>query len=535
MAVTVPRVSCRVFARIVRVSLLVAVTAACLPRGEPPAGTQLLTGRSALLVGLAPANGDGLLRILLMRPGSTSNLANLSVVALDADNHLSPEVLLVPDIDPVFTVNCSGGLAACQFDATGRFEVDSHAEGPVMVNPITGDVQPVPPFGQPQAVPGQRSYLFNSQTSGTLVDADGHTTAIQLAPPPPNVFTQQYRFLGDDFYYLDPQHNLIDIPTTDVPEQVATNVTYFSFWNTTGNPVLVFTRTTADGSGTQSSIGDPRSGMETVIPFDVATATMSPDQRWVLDIENQMYGKFSFFDRTSGAQQTVDVGQPAQFGEWRPGTSEAWIMAVLLQWRDPGTVWILRPDAPTVSVPDASLFVVNTNGIQSGSNFTADGTYWYSTTARMDSGTSIYQVGAADDPTGPRYDLNPPATFNDGDWYLPNGKFLSTNYVKDYDRADANLLDPRTGQTRLVGERGRVATVGQTRFMGIFHLEELRGDLVTGGFEDASPTKLASEFTEGAFAEPQGTDLLAPGTRIVYQFQARAASPYDGIWVVNCP
>ncbi|HXU62005.1 MAG TPA: hypothetical protein VN962_09910, partial [Polyangia bacterium] len=107
--------------------------------------------------------------------------------------------------------------------------------------------------------------------------------------------------------------------------------------------------------------------------------------------------------------------------------------------------------------------------------------------------------------------------------------------AKDYHRSDLNLLDPRTGHTRLLGERGLVTGLGQTRFMGIFHMEELRGDLLAGGLEDEGPTKLAAEFTSAAWAEPQGADLLAPGTRIIYQFQARAASPYDGIWMVNCP
>ena len=513
-------------------TIVVATTAACLPRGEPPAGTQLLSGRSALLTGLAPSNGDGLLRILLMRPGSTSALSNLSVVSLDADNHLSPEVLLVPDIDPVFTVNCSGGLAACEFDSRGTFLVSSNSQGTVRVNPITGDVQPVDLISERPT--GQRYYDYLPPTSVRLYDADGHVTTIQVAPqpppgPPPNVYSPTYQLLGDDFYYIDPQHNLIDFPPTDVPEQVATGVTFFDFWDTANGPVLVLNRMTADGTGTQSSIGDPRSGMVTVLPFSVSRATMSPDQRWVLDTENEVYGQFTFFDRSSGTQQSVDIGQSALFAEWRPGTNEAWVLAPAPDYHDSGTVWILRPDAPPVSVPDANISTYLRPGIDS--NFTPDAMYWYST----DAGTNIYQVGAADDPTAPRYNLNPPATFLSGNWYLPNGRFLTANYAKDYHRSDANLLDPRTGQTRLLGERGMITGVGQTRFMGVFHIEELRGDLVAGGLEDERPTKLAAEFTSSAWAEPQGDDLLAPGTRIIYQFQARAASPYDGIWMVNCP
>ena len=519
--------------RLRTLAVIVTTTAACLPRGEPPTGTQLLTGRDAFLTGLAPPTGDGVLRILLMRPGSTSALANLSVLSLDADNNPAPEVVLVPDIDPMFTVNCSGGLASCTFDAQGTIEVSSNADGPVRVNPVTGDIQPVPLFSEPQPPPlGQRSYVYQSRTSGTLYDADGHATPIELASPPPtNMFASLDQLLANgDFYYVDPQHNLIDIPPTDVPEQVATGVTYFAFWDTDNGPVLTLDRVTADGSGTQSLVGDPRSGTETVVPFSVVRATVSPDGRWVLDRENQMNGQFSFFDRSSGALQSADVGQEAQFVNWRPGTSEAWVMGFAPDYRTAGTVWILRPDAPAVSVPGIDL-----EGGYGGSSFTPDGVYWYATTPTTDSGTNVFEIGVADDPTGPRYSLNPPQTQLSGFWYLPNGRFLSSNYVKDYHRSDARLLDPRTGEDRLLGERGTLTGVGQTRFMGIFHLEELRGDLVVGGFDDAKPTTLAAEFTEGAFAEPQGTDSLAPGTRIIYQFQARAASPYDGIWMVNCP
>jgi hypothetical protein len=77
--------------------------------------------------------------------------------------------------------------------------------------------------------------------------------------------------------------------------------------------------------------------------------------------------------------------------------------------------------------------------------------------------------------------------------------------------------------------------VGETRFMGLFHFVEGRGDLTAVALDTGAATVLAPEFTVAAQAEPQGADLLAPGARIVYQFQARTASPYDGIWVTPCP
>jgi len=87
----------------------------------------------------------------------------------------------------------------------------------------------------------------------------------------------------------------------------------------------------------------------------------------------------------------------------------------------------------------------------------------------------------------------------------------------------------------VVARRGLLVTSGQTRMMGLFHIGEGRGDLTTIDLDTAQATVLAPEFTVTASAEPQGADALAPGTRIVYQFQARTASPYDGIWVATAP
>jgi len=513
-------------------TVLIAATAACLPRGTPPAGRQLITDRGASLAALVPPNGDGLLRILVMRPGATTDSADLSVVTLDADNQRSPERLLISDIDPVSSVNCPGGVAPCSFDDSGRVQVFKKSGGPIWVDAVTGEIFDVPPV-DPRPT-GQPYFTSDAtQTSGTFHDGRGGTMPIQLAPPdysgpafPP------FTVSGSDFYYVDPQHNLIDIPPSDVPEQVATGVTYYNFWTTSDGPLLVLTRRTADGTGSQSSIGDPRLGMETVLPFDAYGASLSPNGRWVLGRPDNQQNQYTFFDRSSGAQSTVTLGDPSSYVQWRPGTSEAWVTSVSTSDNSP-TVWVLNPDAPAVSVPGARMSGLATVG--AGGAFTADGKYWFSTTSSIDSLTAVIGVGTADDPTGPRYDLNPPGTNVYQSWYLPDGRFLTTNWPSDTSRADANLLDPRTGEARTLGRRGVVAGVGQTRFMGMFHVYQSRGDLVAGGFDSADSTVLAPEFTVRAFAEPQGADLLAPGTRIVYQFQARAASPYDGIWVTECP
>jgi hypothetical protein len=78
-------------------------------------------------------------------------------------------------------------------------------------------------------------------------------------------------------------------------------------------------------------------------------------------------------------------------------------------------------------------------------------------------------------------------------------------------------------------------TVGKTRFIGQFHFGTGVGDLTVVELATGRQTILALERAVTAFPEPQGDDLVAPGTRVVYQFEARSDSPYDGIWVTTVP
>jgi len=520
-----------------RLAVFVAGAAACLPMGGPPAGRQVVAGRGAALGAIIPAGDDGLLRVLVLRPGATSDAEDLSVIALDAANDPGPEVPLIAGIDPVYGVGCrTYGRAPCSVDPTGMVQVHGTDGIWKEVNAITGEIQPpqsVPtgPFGSLTSTSGGRSFQAATQTSGTLSDADGHTTPIQLAIPsgaPP------YQFFGEDFYFLDPQQELIDIPPSDVPRTAATGVVAFNGTETPAGPVLLLTRVTAGPPAvTQTSVLDPTSGMETLLPFNGSNAELSADGQWVLDNQDQSEGKFIFFDYRSGTQQIVQIdGEGGGFPVWRPGTAEVWMTVFGLG--DTHAVWVLRPDAPPVSVRGAYMLYVNMNNYRN-QPFTDDGAYWFFTTTSLDSATQVVQVGRTDDPTGPAFPLNPPSTFLDLALPLPDGRLLTTAYPKDEDRSDVTVVDPRTGQSDVVARRGLLLTSGQTRVMGLFHIAEGRGDLTTIDLGTGQATVLAPEFTVTASAEPQGADALAPGARIVYQFQARTASPYDGIWVTPCP
>ncbi|HXU60163.1 MAG TPA: hypothetical protein VN962_00580 [Polyangia bacterium] len=511
------------------VAVLVAATAGCLPEGPPPAGRQILADRGASLAGLVPPNGDGLLRILLLRPGATSDSADLSVVSLDPTNEPSPERPLISDVVLDFGVGCGvSGPAPCGVRTSATIQVHRTDGSFAAVNAITGDVEPqdVGAMFRWYTTPGGRSFQTgDSGMGGTLIDADGHTTPIALARTS-SFSSIPYGFIGEDFVYLDPQQNVVDLPPSDVPQQLATGVLQFTRSATPDRPALILTRVTS------SSVLDITSGTETMLPFQGSTAQFSADGRWVLDTEGEGTGTYTFFDFRAGVEQTVQIDARPISHIWRPGTSELWVTAGG-DTNDTYATWVVRPDAPALVVPGAYLEYVYTGG--PAQPFQQDGAYWFFTTTSLDSAAQVIQVGQSDDPAGPAFPLNPPSTFLALALPLANGRMLTTAYAKDQNRSDVALVDPLTGQTDVVARRGLLLTSGATRAMGLFHVLDGRGDLTIIDLDAEQTTVLAPEFASSAAAEPRGGDALAPGARVVYQFQARTASPYDGIWVTTAP
>ncbi|HVT06477.1 MAG TPA: hypothetical protein VHO67_03425 [Polyangia bacterium] len=519
----------------------VSATAACLPRGEAPAGRQLIADRAASLGALVPPNGDGVLRILLLRPAAADSTgSDLFVVSIDADGQQSPERLLISDINTEDGVGCSWKVAPCSFDARGRVFVYRNSPvsatpgdfgpPPVWVDPISGDIQEAPltqiwsPSDLRWAVvqqPDRTNANPPPPATATLTEADGRTTTVQLASSDPTSGGYWFpRFVGEDFVYLDPQGEVMDIPPSGVPQQLAKGVTGFTASPTPDGPLLILSRATTTSSVTQMSIRDPVTGQETQLPFPgPATIGLSPDGQWLLHIDDgPSASRYTLFNYHSGASQTLDF-PPGVEAWWRPGHDEVWF-------NSPG-------DAPRISAVTPGGPSVTVDGVYL-SGFSSSGTYWFGTQdPTVD--PPIQEVGLADDPAGPRVPYNPPGTYVDKQEELPDGRILASVFAKDQQRTDVITVDPRTGDRQLLAERGVLAAVGQTRFIGMFHFQGGRGDLTAVDLTSGHPTVLAPEFAVTAFAEPQGTDLVAPGTRVVYQFQARTASPYDGVWLVDCP
>jgi hypothetical protein len=59
---------------------LAASAAACVPRGDPPAGRQLVADRTSRLGGFVRSNGDGITRVLITRPAASGKEFSLDLI-----------------------------------------------------------------------------------------------------------------------------------------------------------------------------------------------------------------------------------------------------------------------------------------------------------------------------------------------------------------------------------------------------------------------------------------------------------------------
>ena len=528
------------------ISALAAATAACLPRGAPPGGRQVVADRQATLETIVPPNGDGVLRILILKPGPAADSQDLYVVSVDAGSGPPSEQLLVSDVDPQAGVGCTDMVAPCGPSPAGWLLVYRKSNAPVLVNCFTA-AQVTLSFASSSVSlfsAGGDRFVVRDANGSTLYGPDGSMTALDVESNASAVGGGAAAlFFGEDFYYVTPEGVLMDLPPAGVPEQVATGIGSFLGFSTPDGTLLLLIRTSSDPSVQAYSVRDPLTGLETVLPFSSALVQVSPDGNWLLDREDVFTtGSFTLFNYRTGAQQIVEIPDSQgslSFFPWRPGSSSQVWLTTGLNAPPPATpthtVWVVTPGSSPISVPGVGQASVSTPGLQEES-FTPDGAHWFFTASPPYTNTPLVQVGAADDPTGPGFVVNPGSTSIFAVWSLADDRLLTALYTDFAPRSDVFAIDLHTGASVQLAERGRVAAVGQTRFVGMFHFDrDYRGDLTTVEVDSGRQTILAPEFAVTAFVEPQGDDLVPPGARVVYQFQARTDSPYDGIWVVSSP
>ena len=536
---------------------LALTTGACLPRGDAPAGRQILADKTAVLAGFVPPNGDGVVRVLFFRPGKDADNVNLWTLAVDPNGGPSTERMLIPDIstglelgyrpsatNPGFPMDAQGRVTYRQFVPGADFNSDTVDE--IRADPVTGEVVDL---GQPpNTAEPPNSYMYPTVSNYTgaplLFDQNGGLTISDV---------DSYGFGGTTAFYLTTAGALFSLDTTGASRALANGVA--TFFVISAQTVLI-TRAVVDPGMTEPPPEtDPLGGPS--LPPQVTgalldTATLaetplpdglqyqyayhpSPSGRWLIVRQtsqdpNQPYGSGPvLLDTTTGA---IEVLEPAfsSNATWRPGHDELWSTSV----NDPDQTGLLskaslsikKPGLPTVTVPGVYF-----------THFSTDGLSWFSLGASLTAQASSDLVGLADDPTGPRYGAVPAGSSLGSDWAVGDGRVLCDATVgpDSFENSYVQFVDPRNGATQLVGELGYLSVVGTTRALGVYHVSYLRGDLTTTDFTTGQATILAAEFAVSAVAEAQGTDLYPPGGRIVYQFDSHFGSPWDGLWLATVP
>ena len=514
--------------------------AACLPRGDPPTGRQVVADRTSVLTGIVPPAPDGILRLLMTRTSPDGSAADLYVVSVP-DTGAPSERLLVANLSSgQVCLSASSPRPCYPSDARGRLYlyiiVDaSGTQGVARLDPVTGDRLDYGAGSRFLLSPSRERLLVVSPSSTMVFEDDGQATPIAVMGT-----AQGYaQFAGEDLFYIDPQQGLMRLRPHGTPEAVRAGITTFSQQATDAGPLLIVSTTAPDFTSGTSAVIDPVTLEELFPPMDSLFINMSvsPDRRWLL-VDDSAQQQLTFIDGMTGAREEVgplDSGTRMRY-EWRPGHAEVWYQ---VNWNGTGPAppwtWIKAPGKPavTVSVFSVELF----GGTASGSIFTADGAYWFSISPSRNDRPGIL-IGPADDPNGVRVNFNPQGTYNAGYAPLADGRMLVLGYYTSPDRSDIFAFDPATGARQMLGEQGRVLVIGQRRVLANLHLIDGYGDLTAIDLDDGRSTLLGAEFVYAAYVEPRQAsdpDDAGPGARLAYQFHARFDSPYDGIWVTTLP
>ena len=517
---------------------------ACAPGGDPPAGRQLVAGRGSTPAGFVADQGDGLTRLLLTRPGQSAFTLDLYALSFDPASTATPatEQLLFADLPSPSGYGCFQQMGSC-FETDGRGRLLLNATQPdgtgivdlVRVDPVTGQRLDLGPSTYHELSPdGQRLVVHGAARSdrqATLYDQDERVVPLGAI--------SQDIFAGPFLYYLDDQQRLLRLAVGGTAEVVTTGVDSFAVLPTPGVPLLTLSRPTTKPTALPSemtpdaiSFLDTGTMEETPSPLGSAPFDVSPDGQWLITVD-YIVSALTFVNRLTGAREVIPS---FVLYEWRPGHDEVWL------WNPQAssdTIAIRRPGLP-LQLITGKLFPVSsvTNrpspAFPQARSFTPDGLYWFSN-EQMYGPDSLWQVGAADDPTGPRFPVTPRGSSTNAYWKLADGRLLAEVWTSTPVRANVYIIDPSTGDRRVMGEEGAVVAVGATRFLMNQHINEYEGDLTVFELATGKATVLAPEFTLAVFVQPHDTDDVAPGVLVAYQYQARFASPYDGVWIVSVP
>ena len=508
------------------VACLVVCSTACLPVGDPPTGRQVITRRDDALAGVVPVASpdDGTVRVLVSRPRDDGTGQDL-VLVTDGGGAGGPttDLTLIERSSTTF-----GGHF--QIDSRGRLllsflddQLDDGSRKVIRVDPVTGERATLKGGGRLALSPsGDRVALSGSGASLaiSLYEIDDRVTEVEGSSG---------LFAGEDFYFVDEVQRLQRITPHGTPEVVREGV--FWFWmlpDTANGPILMLELPSL--AYRPQLLFDPITLHERRLPFEAQQhwSSLSFDGRWVLGQDPDGAG-WSLLDLTNGAQEHFETPVDSYETQWRPGRAELWLVAA-----DPTQAgWIKRPATPLIDLPQRPAPFDDLEK-PAPSWFTSDGAYWFSMAPFAAPGGWSILVGPSDDPAGAHVRLNPEGSTLFGYRRRADGTLLIEATYSD-DRSDVIVFDPATGQARTVGRRGAVWAVGDRRVLALLDTIDRAGDLAALDLDGGGATALASDFVVGAYPERRHPDLLGAGTRVVFQFHNRFASPYDGIWVTTLP
>jgi len=527
--------------------------AGCLPRGDAPAGRQIVADRSAFLLSLVPANGDGVLRVLFFRAGKDDQHVDLWVAAVDPDGGPTSELKLFPDFTTDYEISYKPDVsrAGFQADAQGRLLLsrqlapDQPEYDLIRVDPVTGEMLDLGTGGFATPSPSGHRLLISSYSLAggprLFDDRDGSSTVLD---------SQHASFVGETLFYLTVAGDLMRLPPDGAAQAVATGVDDFQFlaegyYRVTNQQTLLLTRALSDPSmqetpfpgpaAVSASLFDTTTLLEKPLPDGLVYqygVQFSPDAQYAVASEPSTdpmapVGAAALIDTQTGTVE--ELPGIFRYAGWRPNHAELWVSPYAPDQSgalSASSIFIKRPGQPVVEVPGFYL-----------SGFNEDGTYWYSRGASFNAENSSDLAGLADDLSAPRFPIVPNGTTLLGAWTVDGARLLTESEasVDSFREYFISLADPRTGDLRLLGERGYLAAVGQTHALGLYHDSYLRGDLTDSDFASGGTTVIAPEFAVSAIAEPRGDDPYPVGARVVYQYQARFASPWDGLWLTTVP
>jgi hypothetical protein len=509
---------------------------------------------------VVPSAGDGITRVFVIRPGpsqpdrDSQRVSKLYLVAADDARSPPVERLVAPDLlgdcgiggVGCFAVDGQGRLLASTGDPTrgGDFHLNR-------IDPLTGDETDLGVNNAYTLSPSRRRILVQSISPGsfaigpsgpgTLYEDDGTATPIDSGP------TRAF-FIDEVLYYVDTQQRLVRVPPGGPPEVIATAVLYAYQGAGFAQSMRIERGSDTGPANNTSSLLNLVTLKEWPCP-EMRMCALSPDGQWLATAKDTI----TFTNVLTGAQEQfappgfdAASANGSEYPQWRPGHAELWVEVTTFSPETStavSSIWVKKPGADPLELAGAAFALQVLSGSAfDGSEglysyygpFSADGAYWFSST-NLPNHKSGFQVGLADAPSGPRVTLAPPIAQSNVTYVLADGQVLTPAWTTTFDRADLYVVDPTTGDARVMGEDGALLEIGRTRLLVNQHHIESAGDLTVFDLATGRGTVIAREFSVTATVEKSGADALAPGAQIAYQFTARFPSPYDGIWVASAP